>query len=328
MSKTTFSKRIMALFMALAMVIGLMPVITLPVLAAEQANLTVMDKVADPSSFDNWMDYYGENSLLPNGGRGISTWKAGGVWTDKSVYADSSEFVDSGVTMDNQANNFLVALSALASNKQIVGQSSTPTDTMMVLDLSQSMDNSGSVDDMIAAANETLDTLLKMNVNNRVGVVLYSGNTNTSTLGYATSATVILPLDRYTTSTSTNQWEQVGGSWTQVTKYQYLSVSGNSDTTVSVAQGTRNSNNRRPTDSKNTIGGTYIQNGLFKAWQEFEDMTDKGVVQSGVQAGTQRQPILILMSDGRPTLATEDYNNIETSDSDYGNGSESPTSST
>ena len=321
MSKTTFSKRIMALFMALSMVIGLMPVITLPVLAVEQANLTVIDKVADPSSFDNWKDYYGENSLLPDGTRGISTWKAGGVWTDKSVYADSSEFVDSGVTMDNQANNFLVALSALASNKEIVGQSSTPTDTMLVLDLSQSMDNSGSVEDMIKATNETIDALLKMNVNNRVGVVLYSGNSNTSTPGYTSSATVILPLDHYTTTTSTTERVQVGGRWTQVTRYQYLTVEGSNDTTVSVADGTRNSNKVKPnTGSKNTNGGTYIQNGLFKAWQEFEDMDDKGVVQSGAQAGVQRQPILILMSDGRPTLATEAYNNIGTSERAYGDG--------
>ncbi len=321
MNKTSFWKRITALVMTLVMVIGLMPHVALPAFAAEQANLTVIGKIADPDSFDNWQDYYGNNSLLPDGTRGISTWKAGGVWTDKSVYADSTKFPNS-VTMDNQANNFLVALSALASNEEIVGQSTTPTDTMLVLDLSQSMDNSRSVSKMIAAANETLDELLKMNVNNRVGVVLYSGNTNTGLLAGTNTATVILPLDRYTTTTSTTEWE----GYQQVTKYQYLSVAGTDDTTVSVADGTRNSNKVKPnTGSKNTNGGTYIQNGLFKAWQEFEDMDDKGVVQSGAQAGTQRQPILILMSDGRPTLATEDYNNIGTSDSTYGDGSNNST---
>ena len=302
-----------------------MPSITLPASAANQTDLTAIGKVADPSSFNNWKDYYGTNSLLPDGSKGISTWKAGGVWTDKSVYADSSAFPNS-IVMDNQANNFLIALSALASNKEIVGQSSTPTDTMLVLDLSQSMDNDGSVDDMIEAANETIDTLLKMNINNRVGVVLYSGNSSTSTPGYTSSATVILPLDHYTTTTNTTEWEQTNDGWTQVTKYQYLTVSGSNDTTVSVASGTRNSKKQRPTGSKNTIGGTYIQNGLFKAWQEFEDMSDKGIVQSGAQAGTQRKPIFILMSDGRPTLATEDYNNVGTSDSGYGNGSKNSTS--
>ena len=313
MNKTSFSKRIMALFLTLAMVIGLIPNVALPVFAAEQANLTAIGKVVDPSSFDNWRDYYGNNSLLPDGSRGISTWKAGGVWTDKSVYADSSAFPNS-VTMNNRDKNFLVALSALASNEEIVGQSSNPTDTMLVLDLSQSMDTSGSVDDMIEAANETIDTLLKMNANNRIGVVLYSGNTSQYSDAQKNSATVILPLDRYTTTTTTTEW--VAGQ--SVTKYQYLSVSGSSDTTVSAANGTLNSTNTRPTGSKNTIGGTYIQNGLFLAWEEFEDMTDKGVVQSGAQAGIQRTPILVLMSDGAPTIATTNYYNVATSNTGDG----------
>jgi len=329
MKKYTLLQKVMALTLTLVMVIGLMPNFTLPATAAEQAALSVTGKVADPETLNNWQDYYGDQSLLPDGGRGISTWKAGGVWTDKSVFSTDQELTaagfPSGVALDD-TNDFIVSLSALASNQEIVGQSTTPTDTMLVLDLSQSMDNSGSVDDMIAAANETIDTLLKMNVNNRVGVVLYSGNTDTSNPGYTSSATVILPLDRYTTTTSTTDWEQVNGQWTQVTKYEYLSVSGSSDTTVSVAGGTRNSNNSRPTGSKNTNGGTYIQNGLFQAWEEFESKTDKGVVQSGAQTGTQRQPILILMSDGRPTLATEDYNDVGTSESSYGNGSNNSTS--
>lgn len=97
-----------------------------------------------------------------------------------------------------------------------------------------------------------------------------------------------------------------------------MSVSGSNDTTVSVAQGTRNSNNSRPTGSKNTIGGTYIQNGLYQTYEEFTGMTDKGVVQSGTQAGTQRTPIMILMSDGAPTAATTDYYEVGTSNT--GNG--------
>ncbi len=320
MKKTSYLKRITALFLSVVMVIGLVPNVALTAVAADRADLTAADKVVDPSSFDNWKDYYGANSLLPDGTRGTSTWKAGGVWTDKSVYNDSTAFPDS-VTMNNRDKNFLVALSALASNKEIVGQSSTPTDTMLVLDLSQSMDNSGSVDDMIAAANETLDELLKMNVNNRVGVVLYSGNSNTGSLAGTNTATVILPLDRYTTTTTTTQWED----GQRVTKYHYLTVSGTNDTTVSVAAGTLNSKKDPPSGSKKTDGGTYIQNGLFKAWQEFSDMEDNGVVQSGAQAGVQRQPILILMSDGRPTLATADYNNVGTSNSTYGTGSNSST---
>ena len=114
MKNTSFLKRITSLLLTFVMVITLMPDVILSSIAAENAELTAIGKVADPDSFDNWKDYYGNNSLLPDGSRGVSTWKAGGVWTDKSVYTDSSKFPNS-VTMDNQADNFLVALSALAS---------------------------------------------------------------------------------------------------------------------------------------------------------------------------------------------------------------------
>ncbi len=317
MKKHNFAKRMLALLLVLVMTLGYLPVMT------NAAELEVSNKVADPETLNNWQGYYGDSSLLPDGSTGISTWKAGGVWTDKSVFANNTDITAAGLpTSLADPNAFLVSLSALASNQEIVGQSSAPTDTMLVLDLSNSMDTSGSVPTMIAAANETIDTLMKMNVNNRVGVVLYSGN---ASLGDSekNTATVILPLDHYTTTTSTREWEQQDGQWVQVTKYQYLTVTGNSDTTVSVASGTLDSNKDEVKGSKRTNGGTYIQNGLYQAYEEFISMADKGVVQSGTQKGIQRTPIMVLMSDGAPTVATTSYYNVQTSNE--GNGSRNGT---
>lgn len=327
MRKYSLLQKVLALALTAVLVLGMVPNISLPAEAAEnEASLTVSNKVADPETLNNWQDYYGDNALLPDGSRGISTWKAGGVWTDKSVFADDQALTDagfpSGVTLD-ESNDFMVSLSALASNKKIEGLSTASTDTMLVLDLSNSMDNSLSVESMIDAANDTIDALLNMNVNNRIGVVLYSGNSRQGNSNTST-ATVILPLDRYTTTTTST--ETVNGQ--QVTKYHYLTQSGEWirddddivwDTTVSIAEGTLDSNGEKPTGSKNTIGGTYIQNGLYKAYQEFTSMTDKGVIQSGSQKGDQRTPILILMSDGAPTVATTDYYAVDTSN--MGNGS-------
>jgi len=317
---TSFTKRIIALLMAFVLVIGLMPHVTLSARAAEQASLTTVSKISDPSSFDNWKNYYGENSLLPDGTRGVSTWKAGGVWTDKSVYTDSTAF-PSSVTMDNQINNFLVALSALASNKEIVGQSSTPTDSFLVLDVSGSMDNSSKAEGMVEAANRAIDALMKQNRNNRVGVMLYSGTRNDNG---ATATTLLLPLDHYTTTSTVTT-----GSWyNRETIPSYLTISDdNSSPDVGIASGVRNSDSQRPTSVERTVtGATYIQRGLYDAWKEFEKVTDIKVPAGNVQAGIQRSPVIILMSDGRPTLATDDYNDVYLRNSDYGNGTDDSTS--
>ena len=50
-------------------------------------------------------------------------------------------------------------------------------------------------------------------------------------------------------------------------------------------------------------------------------MEDVIVPAGNPQAGARRNPVMILMSDGRPTHATTSYNNVQTSVSGYGNGS-------
>lgn len=321
MKNVSFSKRLMALLLSLVMVIGIVPSIALPTDAAStdaDSQINLINKIADDDSFDNWKDYYGLNSLLPDGTtRGISTWKAGGVWTDKSVYANSTKFPDS-VDMDNEADNFLVALSALASNKEIVGQSSTPTDTFLVLDVSGSMDDDGKAKGMVEAANRAIDALMAQNKNNRVGVMLYAGYD-----GESTATTLLLPLEHYTTTSTVN----VGTNREPENIPSYLTFSeGRNSQTVGIASGVRNGNNQAPTSTTRTvIGATYIQRGLYDAWEEFEKVTDVKVPAGNVQAGAQRSPVLILMSDGRPTLATENYNEVELNNSVYGDGTKSST---
>ncbi len=306
--KTRYSplQKLLALALTLVLVIGLLPNVQLPATAA----ISAADRVADPSTLNEWEDYFGPDVL--------STEFAGGVWTDKSVFTNANAF-RAEITMDDPANNFLISLSALAANQQVVGYTSMPMDIMLTLDLSGSMASGGKATSMIAAANQAIDKLLKQNNNNRVGVLLYSGNSDTNQNAGTGTATMILPMDHYTTTSTTT----VGSGRDQQTIPAYLSLSNSS---VSVASGVRNSNNQRPsTGSKSVTGGTYIQNGLYQAWTEFSKVTDTVIPAGNAQAGTQRTPVMILMSDGQPTLATSSYNNVGTSERTYGDGTENST---
>ena len=285
------AQRVLAFVLSITLMLGGVPI------TAKADNSNNNGKVTDPSTIHGWENYF----------KNDTTEFAGGVWTDKSVFENVDEFETSlgNKTMDikmKSEDNFLVSLSALASNKEIVGYSTIPTDTVFILDVSQSMDNSGSVPQMVASANEAIKDLLALNLNNRVGVVLYSGNSNAGTSSTSTG-TKLLELDRYTANTQGN----------------FLTYSGNNDTTVSTARGLRfEGGSNVSTKSKNTAGGTYIQNGLSLASDVFEAADDKVIGSGNVQSGTKRMPIIVLMSDGAPTTGTQNYTNIQTST--VGNG--------
>lgn len=309
MTGRRIDQRLLSLLLCLALIFGCIPMTAF----AETARVVpaaVTNRVADPGTMNGWETYFGPNVM--------STEFAGGVWTDKSVFTDADSF-RAEITMDDPANNFIIALSAIAANQQIMGYSSAPVDVMLVLDLSGSMASDSKASAMVRAANEALESLLKQNNNNRVGVVFYSGNANTSQNATTSTATVILPLDRYTTQSTQTVTTENG----RVNIPAYLTISGNQ---VSVASTVRNASNQRVSGSKAVSGGTYIQNGIFKAWGEFSQVTDVKVPAGQAQAGAQRTPVMVLLSDGQPTLATTAYNNVGTSMGAYGDGQEKNTS--
>ncbi len=293
-------KKIAAWAVTLAIVLQLMP---LNLLAASAPDT----RVTDPATMTDWQRWFGASVL--------NTENAGGVWGDKSVFTGVDAFnaaledgvADYDIEMTENGQNFLVALSAIAANKSIVGYSALPTDTMLVLDLSNSMSNTA-MTNMIGAANAAMTKLLALNLHNRVGVVVYSGDSNgngNSASHLDRSATVLLPIDRYT---GTGRDQNV-----------FLNYEND---TVSVARGVLPAGSTLP--SKRANGATYIQAGMQLAVDEFKaiDKADT-VIQSGPQAGTVRMPIMVLMSDGAPTVATTSINNVDTST--HGNGSASNT---
>ena len=111
MKKHTLIKKALAVLLTLAMIAGYLPVMS------NAAELTVSNKIADPETLYNYRDYYGENSLLPDGSQGISTWKAGGVWTDKSVFASDAAIAQADLpTSLTDKNAFLVTRGSSKTN--------------------------------------------------------------------------------------------------------------------------------------------------------------------------------------------------------------------
>ncbi len=278
-----FSHRVLSWVLALAMVLSLFPLQVL-ITKSSAASVNGMDLVADKSTMDAWKDLFPIDNP--------STENSGKVWLDKSVVAGNMTFgtgtAQTEISRD-KVQNFLVALSAMASTKSITGSSYAPTDTMLVLDISGSMQGSDATN-MVKAANDSIKSLLEANKYNRVGVVLYSGTRYSNTNSDA--AVLMLPLGRYTTGKDA----------------QYLNCSKN---TVSLSESVKieNTNTSPSSASKDVTGATYIQKGIMLAMNQFTASSNETTVIDPTLGTLKRKPILVLMSDGAPTLASSSFTN-------------------
>ena len=297
----SIGNRLMALLLCIVMVAGLMPVVSVAAETSQQASDT---RITDPSTMDDWRRFFGDGS------GDILTEHAGYVWTDKSVLKDASAFAHitkdsdgNDVTITKTDDSFLVALSAMGSNMTVTGKTSVPTDTMLVLDVSGSMnDNDGNNDvaeELVEAANATIHGLLNANPKNRVGVVLYSGTSSSQTNNDA--AILMLPLGRYDTGSDDAYlnyvYEEETNWWGQVTS---TTETIRLDTDV-MYEGTSS----KPTAaSKEVVGATYIQKGVILAMNQFTANDNETT-----DGGMNRKPVLVLMSDGAPTLSTTSFTN-------------------
>ena len=153
---TKRTKRIISIILTLCLVLSAIPMSLSAQAAAGAGTIT---KTADANTMELWRDYFVLDDAR------LDTSNAGGVWTDKTVLADDSYF--GGKIELNDDNNFLTALSAIAANKEVVGYTTVPTDTVFILDLSASMD--GNQQALINATNDAIKELYKTNNNNRIG---------------------------------------------------------------------------------------------------------------------------------------------------------------
>lgn len=280
--KTKISKRVLSILVCLAMLMSLLPLTTY---AAD----SITNRVADPSTMDSWKELFLSDLLNTN--------NAGAVWTDKSVFTDASAFAGTGITQDGD-NSFLVALSAMGANMSVTGLANTPTDTMMILDLSSSMYNGydrnpDTVRTMLKSVNDSINKLQDLNPNNRVGVVIYFGYIN-RLQSDASHSMVMLPLDRYSGNTN----------------YLKANVSGGRLISIAVNSGVINSAGKTMPQTTRTVtdvAGTYAQLGILDAMDQLLAADTIVPATADYQANAARVPVFVFMSDGEPTAATHKY---------------------
>ena len=230
-----------------------------------------------------------------------STRYDGRIWTDKSVLTgdivysgnvheyDESPISDGSgqVTVELDENNgedFLVSYSALASTTSVINQSQSPIDMVLVLDLSP-MSNSaaGKVDALLTAVQEAIDSMIAANPQNRVAVVAYSSQ-----------AEILLPLGIYT-----DVGFAYSGSPTQQSTVTCTYVPGNGS----------QSDQKTFTIARSNGSGVnkYTQMGIYTGMQILTEAT--GTEISIEEDKVTRQPVLILLSEGEPKIASTNIAN-------------------
>ncbi len=286
--KIKFSQRVLSILICAALLLAYVPVSSMTAIAAGSP----YTKVADSVTMDGWQSYF-----LPSDGS-LSTENAGGIWTDKSVLTNADAFQNAldingrKISMANDPTNLLVALSAIASNMTITGRGGVSTDTILVLDISGSM-NDGRNDvaaQLVDSANTAIAAMMEAHAENRVGVVLYSE-----------TATTMLPLGRYTTTDANGRYL----NYDLVTDYILGFIPSGNHEEISVNSALRiEGTTQGITAEREVVGGTYIQGGVLQAMDAF-------TADSNTVSGN-RKPIMVLMSDGAPTYGSNDFSAYNT----------------
>ena len=234
-------------------------------------------------------------TITPQNGRwtyefdeGLPVYKNG----QKITYTISEEEVSgytSNVTGYNVTNTYTEAPTGTITmnwDTQSTTESPIPVDVVFVLDTSWSMIDKGSSrgTNMVKAVNNAIDEILRFNKNNRISVVGYSeyGVLSNIKVSYKNKehSLVLLPLGRYTANNGKN----------------YLNKSENRvETNIQdYAKKTRYFEN-----------GTFTQAGIQKGAEQLINSTGKTVKVDGKDV--QRVPVIIVVSDGEPTVFSTNY---------------------
>ena len=169
---------------------------------------------------------------------------------------------------------------------QSTTESPIPVDVVFVLDTSLSMvdKNSSRGQNMVNAVNNAIDEILRFNKNNRISVVGYSeyGVLSNLSVSYNNKehSSVLLPLGRYTANDGKN----------------YLNKSENRIETNIKGEAKK---------TRYFEAGTFTQAGIQKGAEQLINSTGKTVKVDGKDV--QRVPVIIIVSDGEPTVFSTNY---------------------
>ena len=232
---------------------------------AAQAVTQNASPVADTDTRSDYTSVLGANESTQYNGR---------VWTDKSVSTGDMNYSgDAGSDFIAKGDSdFLIAYSALATSTSVTGEASVPMDVVFVVDFSGSMTDGGKINDLVDALNDSMESLMEMNAENRIAVVRY-----------AEDASTILPLSHY------SKWYNS----------DYFTVSDNN---VSVRA--QSSSGNLISRNYSVTGGTNIHMGMDAGMDVLANEGQTTVTVGGQEVS--RVPALILLTDGSPTYAGAD----------------------
>jgi len=230
----------------------------------------------------------------------------GRIWTDKSV------------SVGPGTDDFTVTLSALSQSFPVTDGYVVPADTVFIIDVSGSMyqysiNGRTRIAVLVDALNEAISILLEANPRNRVAVVAYGGLTG----GYS-RAENILPLDRPVLMEGASDFFSYG--FTSETNH-FVDVHTTNRSVASVlVQGST------PTQRGILLGANILAAAGDLTIPALNTTGEPIFENDGVTPlMITRKPNFILMTDGEPTLAWEDYlfeNIIPTNTNQtYGDGS-------
>ena len=227
---------------------------------------------------DNWSWNFEDLPVYKNG--------------QKITYTISEDTVSgykSKVTGYNVTNTYTEAPKGTITmnwDKQSTTESPIPVDVVFVLDTSWSMIDRGSSrgTNMVTAVNNAIDEILRFNKNNRISVVGYSeyGVLSNLKVPYNNKehSSVLLPLGRYTANDGKN----------------YLNKSENRIETNIKGEAKK---------TRYFEAGTFTQAGIQKGAEQLINSTGKTVKVDGKDV--QRVPVIIVVSDGEPTVFSTNY---------------------
>lgn len=286
-------------------------------------------------------DFYGDEDL------GSKNEFDGKTVTDKSVVHGNNNYLDNSKSGDGVSDftysqdEFSVTLSALAQqfdNGSIMAER-VPVDVVFILDVSGSM-NSGATSSYdtvrrvqaVKALNKLINNVMDMHEGNRVSLVTFGSTSTTSNTYtedyYRNKVQELLPLGRYyqasSRPTTLDYKEHNDGNF----NYTYLTTSsetGDSGKQISVASNVYKYNytdykydttgwksspsTSNVTGSVNVSGGTFTQGGIQIGAEELTKNTDVTWTSPTTGKVYTRMPIIIMITDGAPTLCTSNYQN-------------------
>lgn len=201
-------------------------------------------------------------------------------YTTKSIVEDETT---GAYTITNTYNNVIINKKTLTSTEISETTEQSKVDVVFVLDISGSMvnnkvsnGNGGQItraEAMVNATNKAITEIMK-NSNNRIGIVMYSGD-----------VTTVFTLGGYTPLTTTNN---VG---------EYLKYS---KTTTTITTNVEEKAGNQIT--KEVTGGTYTQLGIATGADILANATNT----------EGRTPVIILLTDGDPTYGNTNYSSVPT----------------